>query len=80
MEVSHLNLRGRASFVLRLQVPIDQAGADPDVQNIIFRARNAEEIWIEQCTAKIGDFRSLVRSVYLRWAILINASELAERR
>ncbi|MBM6581668.1 hypothetical protein ILT44_15835 [Microvirga sp. BT689] len=48
--------------------------------NLIHRAATEDEAWIEEMTTKVGDWRSLSRSVYLRWAITINASELAESR
>jgi len=39
-----------------------------------------EHAWVAEATAKIGDWRGIVRSVYLRWAITINACVLAEQR
>lgn len=75
------NLRQRAVFVPHRRIPWQDGVAtilQPD--NLVHRARNAEEAWIEEATGKVGDWRSLTRSVYIRWAITINASALAEQR
>lgn len=48
-----------------------------DITNIVWKATGDEDTWIEEATQQIGEWRSLARSVYLRWAITINACELA---
>jgi hypothetical protein len=75
------NLRARASLVPHRRVLLDEGlavGILPD--NIVVRARTPAEAWAEEATAKIGEWRSLTRSVYIRWAITINASVVAEER
>ncbi|TIV81765.1 MAG: hypothetical protein E5V66_23470 [Mesorhizobium sp.] len=68
-------------FVPHVRIPWqDGIAAIVQPDNLVHRARNAEETWIEEATGKIGEWRSLTRSVYLRWAITINASTLAEQR
>lgn len=75
------NLRRRAVFVPHVRIPWeDGIGAIVRPDNLVHRARNADEAWIEEATAKIGEWRAMTRSVYLRWAITINASVLAEQR
>lgn len=75
------NLRQRAVFVPHFRIPWqDGVAAIVQPNNLVHRARNADEAWIEEATGKIGDWRSLTRSVYIRWAITINASALAEQR
>jgi hypothetical protein len=75
------NLRARATFVPHVRIPwTDGAAAIVQPNNVIWRASAPEEIWIEEATAKIGEWRSLARSVYLRWALTINASAKAEER
>lgn len=75
------NLRQRAVFVPHVRIPWqDGVAAIIQPDNLVHRARNAEEAWIEEATGKIGEWRSLTRSVYIRWAITINASVLAEQR
>jgi hypothetical protein len=81
MAVPPRNLRQRAVFVPHVRIPWQEGIAaivQPD--NLVHRARNADEAWIEEATGKIGEWRSLTRSVYIRWAITINASVLAEQR
>ena len=50
------------------------------VTNLIHRAKSPEEAWIEEATRQVGEWRTLSRSTYLRWAITINACEVAENR
>lgn len=75
-----VNLRGRANFVphSRISWPTANPALQPD--NLIFRATTPDQAWIEEATSRIGDWRSLSRSVYLRWALTINASAMAEQR
>ncbi|MBY3060345.1 hypothetical protein HF263_30530 [Rhizobium leguminosarum] len=75
------NLRARATFVPHVRIPwTDGIAAIVQPDNMIWRASTPEEVWIEEATAKIGEWRSLARSVYLRWALTINASAKAEER
>jgi hypothetical protein len=75
------NLRGRATFVPHVRLPwADGIAAIVQPDNMIWRASKPEEAWIEEASAKIGEWRSLTRSVYLRWALTINASAKAEER
>ncbi|MCK0099624.1 hypothetical protein MWU38_09530 [Qipengyuania sp. S6317L1] len=52
----------------------------PPIQNIIYRTDDEEKKWIEKSTEMIGDFRSVFRSVYMRWAITINSLFVARDR
>ena len=72
-------IRARANFVEHVRLPHPLA-TDVPVTNLIHRAAGPDDAWIEEATGQIGDWRSLTRSVYLRWAITINASELAAER
>ncbi len=47
------------------------APSSPD--NIVLPINDAVPNWIPETTSKIGDWRSRVRDVYIRWAITINA-------
>jgi len=59
----------------------DVAKAGLPVTNVIVVADgDAEKAWMEAVTSKIGDWRAFVRSVYIRWAITINAMHVAEAR
>jgi hypothetical protein len=49
------------------------------VTNFIHKATGAEDAWIQQTTETIGDWRSLLRSTYIRWTLTINGLELAAR-
>ena len=75
------NLRARANFVDHVRVGWREwDGTDLKANNMIYKATGAHDVWIEEATGQIGDWRSLTRGVYLRWAITINASVLAEER
>ncbi|SOH94751.1 hypothetical protein SAMN06273572_105175 [Monaibacterium marinum] len=50
-----------------------------DITNIIHTSTCPEEDWIAQTTQKIGDWRDMSRSVYLRWALTINAMEVSQK-
>jgi len=59
----------------------DVAKAGLPVTNVIVVADgDAEKTWMEAVTSKIGDWRAFARSVYIRWAITINAMHVAEAR
>lgn len=76
-----VNLRQKAIFVPHIRIPWREGGAVvAQPNNMVYKAQTPEEAWLEEATGKIGEWRSLTRSVYLRWAITINASELAQQR
>ena len=75
------NLRHRAILAPHTFLVGELTSVHPEqVTNLIHRAQNPEEAWIEEATRQIGEWRALSRSTYLRWAITINACEVAENR
>ncbi len=76
------SFRNRILFVEQNKVNIhDPAVSDLlSVENIIWHTKKPELKWIEHSTELIGDWRSFVRSVYMRWAITINALHVARDR
>jgi hypothetical protein len=50
-----------------------------NIQNVIHRTEIADEKWIEETTENIGVWRNNSRSVYMRWAITINAMQLPSK-
>lgn len=74
------SLRRRFTFVEHRRLLEDwrEIRHDTPITNLIHKAKNEEERWIEEATSEIGEWRSDVRSVYLRWAITINAMCIAE--
>jgi hypothetical protein len=73
------SIRNRALFVQQKhfeKLPTDEEGG---VANFIHRTDELSEKWIEETTERIGDWKNLSRSIYLRWAITINAMCIAER-
>lgn len=50
------------------------------VQNMILRTEDPALKWIETATSRIGDWRAAARSVFMRWAITINALHVARDR
>lgn len=72
------SIRQRALFVPQKHfetLPTDEQGG---VTNFIFRTDDPAEKWIEETSEKIGDWKNLARSIYLRWAITINAMYIAK--
>jgi hypothetical protein len=75
------NLRSRATFVDHVRIGASgREDGDLPVTNIVLTPQGPEDAWIGDATGRIGDWRSLTRSVYLRWALTINACEVAEHR
>lgn len=76
------SLRNRVRFLEQTIINI----ADPSigelrsVQNMIFNTEDPALKWIEEATGRIGDWRAFERSVYMRWAITINALHVARDR
>lgn len=48
--------------------------------NIIIESNSDENKWIEETTRKIGDWRGIFRSAYIKWALSINGLFLAKER
>lgn len=76
------SLRNRVRFleqhVIDANDPaLDQSGS---VQNLIYKTADPSLKWIETATSRIGDWRASERSVYMRWAITINALHVARDR
>lgn len=76
------SFRNRLVFVQQQKIDVynPQVEHITSAENIIWRTDDLAKKWIEQATERIGDYRSFVRSVYIRWAININALHIAERR
>lgn len=76
------SLRNRVRFLEQTMIDI----ADPSieqrasVQNVIFKTDDPALKWIEEATGRIGDWRAFERSVFMRWAITINALHVARDR
>ncbi len=76
------SLRSRVRFSEQRVVEMD----DPilfrpgSVQNLIYRTDDPALKWIETATSRIGDWRAAERSVFMRWAITINALHVARDR
>lgn len=70
------SIRKRTSFAPQKKIEWrDHQGQG--VQNWIHRTDKGEEKWIEETTETIGSWRDLSRSVYLRWALTINAMHVS---
>lgn len=42
------------------------------IDNLIVQSRNEETKWVEELTHKIGDWRGIFRSAYMKWAVTLN--------
>lgn len=76
------SFRSRVQFLTQKKIDIDDPmmAELPPIQNIIYNTDDEGKKWIEASTEMIGDFRSLFRSVYMRWAITINSLFVARDR
>jgi hypothetical protein len=75
------NLRRCAFFAPHTILEGDVIGLplEAPVNNLVLKGLGEANAWIEEATSQIGEWRSLAQSVYIRWAITINACELAEK-
>lgn len=48
--------------------------------NLIIQSTSEETKWIEELTNKIGDWRGIFRSAYIKWAVTINGLCLAKEK
>lgn len=72
------SIRKRTSFAPQKKIEWrDHQGEG--IQNWIHQTEKAEEKWIEETTKTIGVWRDISRSVYLRWAITINAMHVSAK-
>jgi hypothetical protein len=51
-----------------------------EFDNLIIEATCDQEKWIEETTRKIGEWRGIFRSAYIKWAISINGLYLAKEK
>lgn len=74
------SLRNRVLFEQQRRIPVnDPAILTTDITNIVFDdKRDPAKAWIGESTAKIGDWRAICRSAYMRWALIINAVHVAD--
>lgn len=61
-------------------VPEPNVGPLPPIDNIIVKATKPEEQWAEEAMKTIGGWRAKLRSTYIRWALAINALEVAGKK
>jgi hypothetical protein len=52
----------------------------PAINNIVYKATNDKTVWIEETTSKIGDWRVIFRSTYIRWAVSLNGLHVASEK
>jgi hypothetical protein len=70
------SIRKRASFAP--QTRIDWKDRDlHSITNVLHETDKEEERWIAESTARLGDWRDMSRTVYLRWSLTMNAMEIA---
>ncbi|SIR32473.1 hypothetical protein [Pontibacter lucknowensis] len=51
----------------------------PQIDNIIYKTTIEELKWAEEATYKIGEWRDIFRSTYIRWALAINGLHQASK-
>lgn len=72
------SIRRRAGFTQHQRIDWREPGAE-FANNIVLPSGDGVLNWIAEATGKIGEWRSALRDVYLRWAITINAMHLAQQ-
>lgn len=70
------SIRRRAGFTKHVKAAFSEVSPG-DASNIVLPRSEKYDFWIADVTSQIGDWRSYIRDVYLRWAITINAMHLA---
>lgn len=75
-----MSIRKKVNFVPHTHIGVGNFHSDDiaNINNIIVKTDNPDFRWIEEITSHIGDWRSLTRSTYLRWAMTINGLFKAE--
>jgi hypothetical protein len=76
-----MGIRSQVNFVPHVHLlPIEGDNNCPPITNVIVRVNDSEDKWIEETTEKIGDWRSLSRTTYIRWSLAINGLMVASER
>lgn len=77
-----MGLGRNIDFIGHQRVLVDQINPLqlPDIDNIILKSRHKDTIWIEETNNKIGEWRGLFRSLYIRWALAINGLYVADEK
>lgn len=70
------SIRRRAGFTEHIKASFLEVRPE-EAANIILPKSETYPGWISDITGQIGEWRSYIRDVYLRWAITINAMHLA---
>lgn len=74
-----INKSFRTRVIFQDQEP-KKATEGSEANNFEWTTQEKSLLWIEKSTSLFGNFRSLVRSIYIRWSITINALSLAKKR
>jgi hypothetical protein len=74
--------RGKIDFVghNKLKVDITKGNDQVPFHNVIHKARSDDELWAEEITTRLGDWRAVFRSSYMCWALSINGLFVARDR
>ena len=72
--------RVRIDFIGHQKIDHKEINSPVSVNNLIYKAKSKDEIWIEETTSQIGEWRAIFRSTYMRWALCINGLFVAEEK
>jgi hypothetical protein len=69
-------------FIGHNRIPVDQIDPInlPAFTNIILKSRHKDTVWIEETNNRIGEWRGIFRSLYIRWALAINGLHVAAEK
>lgn len=75
-----MSLKRDLKFIGHTIIPVYDLRELPKIDNVIYRTEIPELKWIEALTFKIGDWRDIFRSTYIRWALSINGLHVASEK
>ncbi|MBU3161352.1 hypothetical protein KPL37_16715 [Clostridium frigoris] len=67
-----MGTRNSINFIPHLKFKNTEMMIPDHIDNFVFLAKKDEDKWIERSCEKIGEWRSVFRSTYIRWALCIN--------
>jgi hypothetical protein len=74
--------RGDIDFVGHAVIPVEDLKVDnlTSINNILWKATNPDQKWVEEVTEQIALSRAKMRSTYIRWSLSINGLTVASEK
>lgn len=77
-----MGLSRDVDFIGHYRIAVDQIYPInlPPINNIILKSRHKNTVWIEETNNRIGEWRGIFRSLFIRWALAINGLHIAAEK